>query len=33
MSDTKQVLLELIDQLDDYAIKFLITFIQKMFIH
>lgn len=32
MSD-KQKLLNLIDLLDDYAIKFLITFIEKMFIH
>jgi len=30
MSD-KQKLLQLIDLLDDYAIKFLITFIEKMF--
>ena len=29
----KQKLIELIELLDDYAIKFLITFIQKMFIH
>lgn len=29
----KQKLIELIELLDDYAIKFLITFIEKMFIH
>lgn len=29
----KEKLLELIELLDDYAIKFLITFIEKMFIH
>lgn len=27
----KEILINLIDDLDDYAIKFLITFIQKMF--
>lgn len=32
MSD-KQKLLDLVELLDDYAIKFLITFIEKMFIH
>ncbi len=32
MSD-KQKLLNLVELLDDYAIKFLITFIEKMFIH
>ena len=29
----KEILINLINKLDDYAIKFLITFIQKMFIH
>jgi len=29
----KETLLALIENLDEYAIKFLITFIQKMFIH
>ena len=29
----KEELHALIDQLDNYAIKFLITFIKKMFIH
>ena len=29
----KQKLIELIESLDDYAIKFLITFIEQMFIH
>lgn len=29
----KKTLLKLINELDDYAIKFLITFIEKMFIH
>lgn len=29
----KEILINLINDLDDYAIKFLITFIQKMFIH
>lgn len=28
----KEKLIEMIDELDDYAIKFLITFIKKMFI-
>lgn len=32
MSD-KQKLFDLVELLDDYAIKFLITFIEKMFIH
>jgi hypothetical protein len=32
MSD-KEKLLNLVELLDDYAIKFLITFIEKMFIH
>lgn len=27
----KEKLIDLIEQLDDYAIKFLITFIEKMF--
>lgn len=29
----KEKLIDLIHQLDDYAIKFLTTFIEKMFIH
>jgi len=29
----KEILIKLIDELEDYAIKFLITFIKKMFIH
>lgn len=29
----KEILINLINDLEDHAIKFLITFIQKMFIH
>lgn len=29
----KEILINLISELDDYAIKFLITFIKNMFIH
>lgn len=29
----KEKLIDLINQIDDYAIKFLITFIENMFIH
>ena len=29
----KETLLNLINELDDYAIKFLVTFVKHMFIH
>ena len=31
--NNKEILLDLINELDEYAIKFLITFIKNMFIH